>query len=456
MIRRTHHAMRKGLSPRGRGSPDRRVCDGHGRGPIPAWAGEPARSASRRPLPGAYPRVGGGAAYKSATVHTHKGLSPRGRGSRRAGRAASCCVGPIPAWAGEPLPPISSHSKQRAYPRVGGGAYSESADAMADRGLSPRGRGSRPARCCRGSGVGPIPAWAGEPTPRVSMIGNSGAYPRVGGGASQTHSGYRIPSGLSPRGRGSRLQAAQFGEREGPIPAWAGEPRQRYSTHRPRRAYPRVGGGAIASSTRNKPTMGLSPRGRGSPSGVFADIARYGPIPAWAGEPKVTTASPLLMKAYPRVGGGAAALAASIAALKGLSPRGRGSPVVCRAGPLDIGPIPAWAGEPHCIAHLNSIHGAYPRVGGGAPPALHRGRSQRGLSPRGRGSLQRALSDVQQFGPIPAWAGEPTSANAKISSPRAYPRVGGGALVGCCATRSPTGLSPRGRGSHRWGRRNGR
>ena len=55
---------------------------------------------------------------------------------------------------------------------------------MTQRGLSPRGRGSRTELSSISSPDGSIPAWAGEPALRGRALARPGVYPRVGGGAS--------------------------------------------------------------------------------------------------------------------------------------------------------------------------------------------------------------------------------------------------------------------------------
>ena len=49
---------------------------------------------------------------------------------------------------------------------------------------------------------------------------------------------------------------------------------------------------------------GLSPRGRGNPSYKSSSNPLVGSIPAWAGEPTYIRPVHLLIKVYPRVGGG--------------------------------------------------------------------------------------------------------------------------------------------------------
>ncbi len=71
------------------------------------------------------------------------------------------------------------------------------------------------------------------------------------------------------------------------------------------RAYPRVGGGASLGKLTRYGLPGLSPRGRGSHALKLERIRRDGPIPAWAGEPAVVVSLAWPSRAYPRVGGGA-------------------------------------------------------------------------------------------------------------------------------------------------------
>ena len=49
----------------------------------------------------------------------------------------------------------------------------------------------------------------------------------------------------------------------------------------------------------------------------------------------------------------------------GLSPRGRGNQDDRRFSSLNLGSIPAWAGEPFDIILLRPSWRVYPRVGGG-------------------------------------------------------------------------------------------
>ena len=80
-------------------------------------------------------------------------------------------------------------------------------------------------------------------------------------------------------------------ERAGPIPAYAGEPKLPALFHRAVGAYPRVCGGTNAMAKRIETRKGLSPRMRGNQANAQGPGARIGPIPAYAGEPAVQVES---------------------------------------------------------------------------------------------------------------------------------------------------------------------
>ena len=189
-------------------------------GSIPACAGEPCGTASRRRSIDhrVYPRVCGGAPIASTEeILARRRVYPRVCGGamkaidlhavvypRVCGGAADARLdnGSIPACAGEPtvshlaglIPALRGRSTgaRRVYPRVCGGA-------------APSSYKSRPP-------VGSIPACAGEPSPvcpRGSTDG--GSIPACAGEP------WRGPSVTCPNLRRSRLAG-------GSIPACAGEP----------------------------------------------------------------------------------------------------------------------------------------------------------------------------------------------------------------------------------------
>ncbi len=212
-------------------------------------------------------------------------------------------------------------------------------------------------------------------------------------------------------------------------------------------AYPRVGGAARSLILPIHVVRGLSPRGRGSPADTRRPCCTRRPIPAWAGQPAGTTPATSILGAYPRVGGAARSLIRCIHVVKGLSPRGRGSRDEAFGIWQDWGPIPAWAGQPMTSARSSSSPAAYPRVGGAAPSAMALPVSSAGLSPRGRGShTVKAIREAKDR-PIPAWAGQPRDSTTLRRLSAAYPRVGGAAPLSFLLGNRCRGLSPRGRGS---------
>ncbi|SUS08715.1 conserved hypothetical protein [uncultured Defluviicoccus sp.] len=208
-----------------------------------------------------------------------------------------------------------------------------------------------------------------------------------------------------------------------------------------------MGGGAILRKLKDRVGNGLSPRGRGSPRFLWRGFLLIRSIPAWAGEPSYGIGFSPKPAVYPRVGGGASTQLHFPFSAGGLSPRGRGSheglPHL-----LDVpGSIPAWAGEPRCLYGEVAHRRVYPRVGGGARPALVPQKAGKGLSPRGRGSLTGATESIATWWPTPAWAGEPAKSAGLSQRLRVYPRVGGGADLRDLYAHGDQGLSPRGRGS---------
>src|SRR5690606_14785358 len=107
--------------------------------------------------------------------------SPRGRGSPIGRGGGEGVDGPIPAWAGKPRGATHRDGRGPADPRVGGEAWRWILNSSHNTGRSPRGRGSPERNVIRRAPRGPIPAWAGKPTPARSPTCRPGADPRVGG-----------------------------------------------------------------------------------------------------------------------------------------------------------------------------------------------------------------------------------------------------------------------------------
>ncbi len=196
-----------------------------------------------------------------------------------------------------------------------------------------------------------------------------------------------LPSGRSPRVRGSRDlgDVDHAGLRS--IPACAGEPRPFTAARATPRVDPRVCGGALCVLHVPLPSSGRSPRVRGSLIAMRLPAHVHGSIPACAGEPSAAMGVTARPKVDPRVCGGARRKRKGIKMERGRSPRVRGSPDRSCCRTASTRSIPACAGEPFINASASLGVGVDPRVCGGAP--------------RGTGM------SVSMYGSIPACAGEP-------------------------------------------------
>ena len=99
-----------------------------------------------------------------------------------------------------------------------------------------------------------IPAWAGKPAESGDAIFCAAVYPRVGGETRKKRERQETMSGLSPRGRGNRLDHLKRDEPPGSIPAWAGKPEASDRVWMHGGVYPRVGGETV------KERIGVKPR----------------------------------------------------------------------------------------------------------------------------------------------------------------------------------------------------
>ena len=222
-------------------------------GSIPACAGEPQGGLRPPCTKWVYPRVCGGTSACHARCTRATGLSPRVRGNLPDTQHPQAGNRSIPACAGEPLPSSIAMASCRVYPRVCGEPY-DAARIPCRRTVYPRVCGGTSAReAWRGTepGLSPrvrgnplgwglsfglprsIPACAGEPCGEQILPNDGWVYPRVCGGTLRGRGLGRPEDGLSPRVRGNLRTTSCMTERDGSIPACAGEPR----TARTRGAY---------------------------------------------------------------------------------------------------------------------------------------------------------------------------------------------------------------------------
>ena len=337
--------------------------------------------------------------------------------------------GPIPACAGQPLPLHGRHPTGRAYPRVCGATCTTPRTFLGVAGLSPRVRGNLAAILEVGSLHGPIPACAGQPRRRSLWQTSTWAYPRVCGATSRPHNFRKKVAGLSPRVRGNLGSMVLVRTTFGPIPACAGQPKQCTQDTGLTGAYPRVCGATFSMVCLGAFVVGLSPRVRGNRVGRLFCGARFGPIPACAGQPSFRSLRRSCAWAYPRVCGATEHLSGRLCRLLGLSPRVRGNPSALLHLRDRTGPIPACAGQPIRQLESTLLSGAYPRVCGATAAKVARSYAKGGLSPRVRGNRRAGRWLLLLSGPIPACAGQPASGRSFRFAVKAYPRVCGATSI---------------------------
>ena len=191
---------------------------------IPARAGEPSFAAHSAARIEVDPRARGGAVEHRRIVADAEGRSPRARGSPRGRHPRPRLGGSIPARAGEPPARAGVWNISEVDPRARGGAHSRPSCSSAVPGRSPRARGSQRMAAFADISMGSIPARAGEPTGPRDDCTRTEVDPRARGGAPAWVYYVHAERGRSPRARGSQRRKARRSEDRGSIPARAGEP----------------------------------------------------------------------------------------------------------------------------------------------------------------------------------------------------------------------------------------
>ena len=335
-----------------------------------------------------------------------RGLSPRMRGNLAKPLENELRAGSIPAHAGEPYRDFLHYHRVRVYPRACGGTRADGSDRR---------------------------------SPKV--------YPRACGGTGTPSFRRRRIHGLSPRMRGNPKHTPRQSRTGGSIPAHAGEPPAKSSSHRKPTVYPRACGGTAFEPMERTSSKGLSPRMRGNHHWACVCGLVLGSIPAHAGEPKPAGAENGGAGVYPRACGGTVLEIPGEVVLKGLSPRMRGNPHVMPGGMRVKGSIPVHAGEPPSGPRRSAGRRVYPRACGGTLVGHLAIRRREGLSPRMRGNRCSGLFKETENGSIPAHAGEPGWNALHTIATRVYPRACGGTTYRLNDSGQRSGLSPRMRGN---------
>ncbi len=117
---------------------------------------------------------------------------------------------------------------------------------------------------------------------------------------------------------------------------------------------------------------------------------------------------------------------AALSLSEGLSPLVRGKPNISFISSMEIGSIPACAGETPAKWSSRRAARVYPRLCGGNFDTIIVDEAQSGLSPLVRGKLLCLWAFRRGLGSIPACAGETEAAYRGHLPTGVYPRLCGG------------------------------
>ncbi len=269
-----------GPSPRTRGAGGGRWCAGPRGGSIPTRARNSApRAGTSRPAR-VHPHVRGEQDDYSGYGDREQGPSPRARGAAGCRTAGGRNVGSIPAGAGNRGIAISAPTTPMVHPRGRGEQHWLLDTGHVLLGPSPRARGTAALDLDGGHRAGVHPRGRGEQSSEsVSTVSSPG--PSRGRGEQRSaHLPRVIDEGPSPRARGTAGVLTGIGERDGSIPAGAGNsPRTRARCRAPR-VHPRGRGEQRVAGVRPSGFAGSIPAGAGN---SLPDLGIHPPgKPFWA------------------------------------------------------------------------------------------------------------------------------------------------------------------------------
>ena len=181
--------------------------------------------------------------------------------------------------------------------------------------------------------------------------------------------------------------------------------------------------------------------------GRIVSLLELGTIPAGAGEPKIRASKRRKIWDHPRGCGGTLFSTLPLSIDAGPSPRVRGNQALALFFFLLEGTIPAGAGEPHDVRFPAVDEGDHPRGCGGTVTPCQLPAPAWGPSPRVRGNLKAMGNEGEATGTIPAGAGEPPQDRRTPSRQRDHPRGCGGTARHGVEDAPLEGPSPRVRGN---------
>ncbi len=232
-------------------------------------------------------------------------------------------------------------------------------------------------------------------------------------------------TGSSPRLRGTH--AIQVGLRLGDrfIPAPAGNASRTTPPRRPGAVHPRACGERFPACEWRQIPSGSSPRLRGTRNGSLSRWAGYRFIPAPAGNALAASNGCAAGTVHPRACGERVQVDRRLIEVGGSSPRLRGTPgrATRRSDPLRF--IPAPAGNAGKTAISFALPAVHPRACGERDLGSHRIVVSIGSSPRLRGTLRTSWSSIAACRFIPAPAGNASARTQRKVLGAVHPRACG-------------------------------
>ena len=334
-----------GSSPRMRGT-QTAALDGRVKSRfIPAYAGNAPAAFACVNLLAVHPRVCGERATGITTELPNCGSSPRMRGTLRISRRSLAALRFIPAYAGNAWPKGPSIRSRTVHPRVCGERTDRREIGPELDGSSPRMRGTRGDDAQSDPPRRFIPAYAGNACDHCICSFVPQVHPRVCGERS-TRVKSKSPSiGSSPRMRGTQSRGGLGKRCNRFIPAYAGNALLGISRLRGRAVHPRVCGERQRDGCHLRPRHGSSPRMRGTHTDGTLDAMPVRFIPAYAGNASAPSPTASSLPVHPRVCGERAQRAGVGLRNVGSSPRMRGTHAGRGAERPKQRFIPAYAGN---------------------------------------------------------------------------------------------------------------
>ncbi len=179
--RRYHSNCESGSPPHGRGKGIPVQRQKQISGITPAWAGKRKRETIQKKKCGDHPRMGGEKTTRTIKNRAGEGSPPHGRGKDDCISFFLRRAGITPAWAGKRGRQGQAYHGREDHPRMGGEKSSNTGTRRAKWGSPPHGRGKAKDSQTDVEGKGITPAWAGKRFAFLSVSGEDGDHPRMGG-----------------------------------------------------------------------------------------------------------------------------------------------------------------------------------------------------------------------------------------------------------------------------------